>query len=83
MGLGGTPNPPLESRPVGTLGSPVKNFSVKSIKVKLRRSFATYTATFSRSLRMALAALWPGTPVISPPGWVPDPHRYNLFMGER
>ena len=28
-----------------------------------------------RSFRIAWAALWPGAPVTSPPGWVPAPHR--------
>ena len=29
----------------------------------------------SQSLSTAWAALWPGAPVTSPPGWVPAPHR--------
>src|SRR5437867_246236 len=31
----------------------------------------------------AWAALWPGAPVTSPPGCVPEPHRYRPAIGVR
>src|SRR5207302_448197 len=33
--------------------------------------------------RISRAALWPGAPVTPPPGWAPEPNRYNPRTGER
>ena len=35
------------------------------------------------SFRISRAALWPGTPLMPPPGWLPTPHRYIPAIGVR